>query len=276
MRLQGHRALPDWAERALLGWVPQAELAVSLRARLTRAGVVVDAGAVAAVGVVVEGRGALSGAEVVMACAGRPQGAPVLAGAVDREARARGGVEIAGPAAIARPVADALAERTGGAVTPVMGQRLLVATEVVAPHGVPGRPRRMVDADVDLVGTWLDDFAVEALGHARRGVGTWRERLADTDWELWLWEHGDRPVSLVNARPTTPVSSRIGPVYTPTSERGRGYAAALTAAATEARLAGGDERVTLFTDVANPTSNALYARVGFSDVCAHGSWLVEG
>lgn len=275
MRLHGHRSLPDWADRALLSWLPQAELAVSLRAHFTRAGVVVDAGEVVAVGVVVQGRGALSGAEVVLACAGRPQGAAVLAGTVDREARVPGGVEVAGPAAIARPVVDALAERTGGGVTPVMGQRLLVATEAVAPRGVRGRPRPMEADDVDLVGTWLDDFSVEALGHDRRGVATWRERLADTDWELWLWEHEGRPVSLVNARPTTPVSSRIGPVYTPPSERGQGYAAALTAAATAARLTCGDERVTLFTDVANPTSNALYARVGFSDVCAHGSWLVE-
>lgn len=270
MGLQVHRSLPDWAERELLAWLPKAELAVSLRAHLTRAAVVVDAGEVVTIGVVVEGRGALSGAGVVLACAGRPQGAAVLAGAVDQVAQ----VEVAGPAAVARPVADALAARTGGGVTRVMGQRLLAATAAVAPHGIPGQPRRMADADLELVGTWLDDFSVEALGHDRRGVATWRERLADTDWELWLWEQ-DRPVSLVNARPTTPVSSRIGPVYTPPAERGRGYAAALTAAVTDACLTRGDERVTLFTDVENPVSNALYARVGFSDVCAHGSWLVE-
>jgi len=275
VQLEVHRSLPGWAEAALLAWLPRSELAVSLRPSMTRGGVVAGDGAAVAIGVVVEGRGALSGAEVVLACAGRPEGAGALADTMGRDARAADGVEVVGPAAIARPVAAALAERTGGSVTTVMGQRLLVATEVVTPQAVSGQPRRMVATDVDLVGTWLDDFAVEALGHDRRGVAMWRERLADTDWQLWLWEHEGRPVSLVNARPTTAVSSRIGPVYTPPTERGRGYAAALTAAATQACLTRGDERVTLFTDVENPTSNALYLRVGFVDVCAHGSWLVE-
>jgi predicted GNAT family acetyltransferase len=80
---------------------------------------------------------------------------------------------------------------------------------------------------------------------------------------------------MVNARRTTPVSSRIGPVYTPPAHRGRGYAGALTAAVTDDLLAGGDPRVTLFTDETNATSNALYARIGYRDVGAQGSWLVR-
>lgn len=289
MRRERHRSLPAGAEDQLLAWLPHAELTVSLRDHLTRVEVVVDhgrvdagrdddlvhAGRVVAVGAVVEGRGGLSAAEVVLACAGDPRAAPMLAEAVEQEAGAAGGVEVVGPAAVARPVVDALAERTGGHVTEVMGQRLMAATRAVSPHGVPGRARRMVDDDIDLVGGWLDAFTIEALGREPRSDVTWRERLADTDWVLWLWEHEEAPVSLVNARATTPVSSRIGPVYTPPAHRGRGYAGALVAAATAACLGGGDERVTLFTDVANPTSNALYARVGFTDVCAHGSWQVQ-
>ena len=45
--------------------------------------------------------------------------------------------------------------------------------------------------------------------------------------------------------------------------RGRGYATALVAALARALLAAGRRRLFLVTDVANPTSNAIYARIGF-------------
>lgn len=52
-----------------------------------------------------------------------------------------------------------------------------------------------------------------------------------------------------------------GPVHTPREHRGRGYAAAAVAAVAE-REQGLGHRVVLFTERANPTSNALYARLG--------------
>ena len=45
--------------------------------------------------------------------------------------------------------------------------------------------------------------------------------------------------------------------------RGRGYATALVAALSRELLARGKRRLFLTTDVANPTSNAIYARIGF-------------
>jgi predicted GNAT family acetyltransferase len=57
--------------------------------------------------------------------------------------------------------------------------------------------------------------------------------------------------------------SRIGPVYTPPEHRGRGYAAAVTAAAARWALGSGARHVLLYTDLANPTTNRLYPRLGF-------------
>jgi predicted GNAT family acetyltransferase len=56
---------------------------------------------------------------------------------------------------------------------------------------------------------------------------------------------------------------RIGPVYTPPRLRGRGYASSAVAAACRRALAAGARRCVLFTDVDNPTSNRIYASVGF-------------
>ncbi|MGW3981307.1 GNAT family N-acetyltransferase, partial [Streptomyces mirabilis] len=56
---------------------------------------------------------------------------------------------------------------------------------------------------------------------------------------------------------------RVDPVYTPADLRGRGYAAAVTAEVSRAARAAGATEVVLFTDAGNPTSNALYQRLGY-------------
>jgi predicted GNAT family acetyltransferase len=59
---------------------------------------------------------------------------------------------------------------------------------------------------------------------------------------------------------------RIGPVYTPPEQRRRGYGGAVTVAVTQAALGDGAASVVLFTNLANPTSNALYVRLGYRPV----------
>lgn len=59
---------------------------------------------------------------------------------------------------------------------------------------------------------------------------------------------------------------RVAPVYTPVHLRGRGYAGAATVEVSRAALAAGAEEVLLFADLANPTSNGLYQRIGYRPV----------
>ena len=56
------------------------------------------------------------------------------------------------------------------------------------------------------------------------------------------------------------------PGVSPAQQRGRGYAGAVTAAVSQAALEAGAKHVVLFTDLANPTSNALYPRLGYRPV----------
>jgi predicted GNAT family acetyltransferase len=55
-------------------------------------------------------------------------------------------------------------------------------------------------------------------------------------------------------------------VYTPSEHRRRGYGAAVTAAATRDAQDAGASEVVLFTDLANPTSNGVYLRLGYHPV----------
>lgn len=68
----------------------------------------------------------------------------------------------------------------------------------------------------------------------------------------------------------------ISMVYTPARSRGRGYATALVARLSSEILARGKRFCVLFTNLANPTANAIYARIGYQPVCDYESWSFTG
>ena len=68
--------------------------------------------------------------------------------------------------------------------------------------------------------------------------------------------------------------ARVGPVYTPNEQRGRGYASAAVAEVSQRILAGG-ARACLFTDQANPISNRIYEALGYRPVVDMANLLVE-
>ncbi|MGH3238763.1 MAG: GNAT family N-acetyltransferase [Spirillospora sp.] len=95
----------------------------------------------------------------------------------------------------------------------------------------------------------------------RRTVG---HKLADG--RIMLWEDGGRPVAVAGRTPLIAGMARVAPVFTPVAHRRRGYAAAVTAAVTQAAQDAGAAHVVLFTDLANPTSNSVYQRLGYEQV----------
>src|SRR5690606_6674272 len=88
----------------------------------------------------------------------------------------------------------------------------------------------------------------------------------------YVWEDGGTVVSFLGAGSETQTGVRIGPVYTPPEHRAHGSATRVTAAATQDQLDRGCRFVCLFTDLANPTSNRLYASIGYEPVCDVDQW----
>ncbi len=174
-----------------------------------------------------------------------------------------------------RPWAGRFAERVT-AMTDRRAERILDegVWELTAVTDVPtpgGTARAATPGDRELLRRWLRAFAREALPSEH----PWDEARADLDIDLrlagrgggyWLWDDGT-PVCLSGHRDVPGVGSRIGPVYTPPEHRSRGYATRLVAELSTARLALGDPACFLFTDLANPTSNGVYARIGYVKVC---------
>jgi ribosomal protein S18 acetylase RimI-like enzyme len=126
----------------------------------------------------------------------------------------------------------------------------------------PGAARVVGAADRDVV-TSLFAAASEEIGDlADRPVsGLVDERLSLG--VVTLWEVDGAAASVAGVTPAVAGTARVGPVYTPPELRRRGYAGAVTAAASQAALDRGAQHVVLFTDLANPTSNGLYQRLGY-------------
>jgi predicted GNAT family acetyltransferase len=168
------------------------------------------------------------------------------------------------PAGDARRFAAAWQERTGQVASVERRSRLYRLAGLRPPAGMPGRPRTPLAADRGLLVAWLDAFRTEIGETAWRSGDVVDDRLSYGG--LTLWEDGGQPVSLAGVTRRSAGQVRVGPVYTPPERRGRGYGGAVTAAVSRAALDAGADEVLLFTDLANPTSNALYQRIGYEPV----------
>lgn len=164
-------------------------------------------------------------------------------------------------------LASLWAAETGGHPQLAMASRLFRLETLLPPEpGPPGRARSATEDDVPLLVSWTRAFNAETPGPepAEPLAAAVRERVGWDGYRLWCTDDG-APVSMAGITRPAAGSVRIGPVFTPPERRGRGFAAAATAAAGAAALGRADV-VVLFTDLANPTSNALYPRIGFRPV----------
>ena len=224
-----------------------------------------------------------SGDEVVAAALRTPPYNLVLARPRSHEALAAlaeavAGEELPGVAG-AEPEAGEFAklwsQHTGARARTNMRQGVYALERVKPPPPAPGSARVATVDDNELALRWWIAFGDEVLhegGPGRENAATMVEhRLSSPSAGIVLWEDDGEPVSLAGWGGPTPHGIRIGPVYTPPEMRGRGYATALTAEVSQrlldGRLYDGRRRFCfLYTDLANPTSNAIYERIGYRRV----------
>lgn len=167
---------------------------------------------------------------------------------------------VTGPAAGAEAFAEAWA---GSERELTMRQGVYSSAKVIPPAHPGGALRVARKADHERLVAWTLAFNAEA-GNAGSDAGA-RRIVAEVTRQrrMFVWENDGEPVAVAAARQPTPHGIRVGYVYTPPERRRRGYASAVTAGATQAMLDEGYARCFLFTDLANPTSNAIYQRIGY-------------
>lgn len=185
---------------------------------------------------------------------------------------------VMGPPDVSRAFADIWERERHRAARVAMQQRIYRASSARVPAAVPGRMRPFGHTDRQLVVRWLGAFADEALSERDVHEDPSRlldRRLDDPEGGILVWEDDDRIVSLAGFGTPTPNGVRVGPVYTPPELRRRGYASGLVGTMT-ARLLERHRLCFLFTDRANPTSNAIYQRVGYEPVGDVDQYRFEG
>lgn len=204
------------------------------------------------------------------------EAAAVLAHVLHGRGERVGGVNGALPAA--KACAGELARLQGGTAEVTVHTRLHEATAVVPPRAAPGRLRPARADEVDLALAWFDAFARDADEQAGREPGSLHtmveseegmlRRLAEE--RVWFWvDEDDHPVHVTGHNLPAFGAARIGPVFTPREHRGKGYAGNAVAQVTQQLLDAG-ARPCLYTDQANPTSNQLYASLGYEPVVDMG------
>lgn len=170
------------------------------------------------------------------------------------------------PAAVAGNFAACWAEISGARIRPGQSLRAYELRRVIPPRAVSGDFRLAGTADLDLAAQWTYEFALEALGEDDRAAARRNAEFKVRAQELYFWQDG-QPASMAAAVRPTRHGISVGSVYTPPALRRRGYASALVAALSQRMLDQGCQFVSLFTNLANPTSNKIYQDIGYRPVC---------
>src|SRR6476469_7628143 len=209
------------------------------------------------------------------------EAARALATALHERGEHLGGANGALPGA--EVLARTTAELSGGEMVSDKATRLWECTSVDVPPAPEGRVRLATENDAELVLAWFTAFHAEADEQAGREPDPDSGEHNTLDSVLvriregveWLWELPDGTVAHLTGSglPSYGVA-RIGPVYTPKEHRGAGIASYVVGELTRRGLEAGN-RMCLFTDRANPTSNKIYAGLGYEPVVDMAEHLVR-
>jgi GNAT superfamily N-acetyltransferase len=175
--------------------------------------------------------------------------------------------EPAGAILGANDTVEEVASKQGRTITQRLCQGIYENRRVAWPATRPsGRRRVAVAGDEDMLVAFHVALS-ESIGQpqsnaeARSSVAA---RIAAR--AIHVWEDDSRIVSSAAAVGPTLHGIRINLVFTPPEFRRRGFASYLVAELTQELLDAGRSFVFLHTDLANPTSNALYKRIGYERV----------
>ncbi|MFJ4204697.1 GNAT family N-acetyltransferase [Streptomyces sviceus] len=180
-------------------------------------------------------------------------------------------------AATAADFAEAWRRRTGATPVPHRRQRLYRLGTLTVPRPAPeGRARIAQEGDRELLARWYGEFSRDVGESESMRAESWADaRLAHGGVTLWQAPDGT-PLAMAGLTPLVAGQIRVAPVYTPAPLRGRGYAGAATAEVSRLARDRGADEVLLFTDLANPTSNGLYQRIGYRPVADFAVYDFQG
>jgi hypothetical protein len=151
-----------------------------------------------------------------------------------------------------------------------MNQRIFQLTHVNEKIPCVGKLRLAEEKDMYFFPFWAEAFyAAHTFGNLKmnepHNFENYKNRIASKN--VFILEENSTPVSMAQISRGIKTVCGVGFVYTPPYFRGRGYASSCVAQVSQIILDRGFEKCILYTDLANPTSNNIYKKIGYSPIC---------
>ncbi|HEX4141957.1 MAG TPA: GNAT family N-acetyltransferase [Pirellulales bacterium] len=178
---------------------------------------------------------------------------------------------VAGPSTSATRFAETWSRLTHQNRSLQMDQRIYACQQVQPVLAASGQIRLAQPGDGELLAAWSREFEIE-IGNKTASDSRldFVNRLI-AKASVFVWDDG-RPVSCAAFARETENGVAVNFVYTPRELRGHGYATSCVAALTARLLGSGKTFCCLYADLANPTSNGIYQRIGYRPVCESQAW----
>jgi RimJ/RimL family protein N-acetyltransferase len=184
-----------------------------------------------------------------------------------------GGVPVPGVIArkdMALHFAQAFCAAKGLTFETKMEQRIYELTRVNPDIVQMGTMRLAEERDMCFLPYWMESFySADEYGKTTMNIpqdaDIYLHRIGQK--KIYVLEEQGQPVSIAAMTREMQTVCGVGLVYTPPYFRGKGYATSCVAQLSQMILDRGFTKCVLYTDLANPTSNSIYQKMGYKPIC---------
>ena len=151
-----------------------------------------------------------------------------------------------------------------------MEQRIYELTEVNTDIQYVGTMRLADESDMYFLPYWMEAFySAETYGKTTMSIPQDGSHYLDRikQKKTYVLEDDGKPVSIAGITRELQKVCGVAHVYTPPYFRKKGYATSCVARLSQMILDRGFTKCVLYTDLANPTSNSIYKKIGYRPIC---------
>ncbi|WP_047980939.1 GNAT family N-acetyltransferase [Ornithinibacillus contaminans] len=173
---------------------------------------------------------------------------------------------VVGPTEQAEAFAGLWKKATGKQAELKMKQLIYQLDEVKHIPDESGKLIAATDEHLATVRDWLVKFGDQANIEITKPQADSMARTFIQNESLYLWEVDGQIVSMANNSRKSKNGATVNAVFTPDEQKRKGYATNVVAALSQKLLNDGSKFCNLYTDLANPTSNSIYRKIGYYEV----------
>ena len=132
----------------------------------------------------------------------------------------------------------------------------------------PGEMILAKDKHLSIVSDFSQGFVLDCfpkMDKKQEAIEAAKRNIKNQNLYLWVNTNGEI-TSMAAKNRESQNAATIGWVYTPQRYRGHGYGTQIVMALTKLILRNGKTKCNLFTDLLNPTSNAIYQKIGYKKI----------